>query len=168
MSIESRRRLTSTGVLVQRSKNSAPVLLTDVGFGVSQILPVLVLLAYVDEGSTVLLEQPEIHLHPAVQADLADVIVEVATGRNVQVIIESHSEHLLKRLQLRVAEQRVDSSDIALYFCDNDGAASTIDQLEMNVLGEIVNWPKDFFGDPMGETAAMVAAGLRRRLAAGG
>ena len=87
-------------VRVTRSQDSTAVLLTDVGFGASQILPVLVLLAYVDEGSTVLLEQPEIHLHPAVQAGLADIIVEAATVRRVQVIVESHSEHLLRRLHL--------------------------------------------------------------------
>jgi predicted ATPase len=151
-------------VLVRRSPDSTPVLLTDVGFGVSQILPVLVLLAYVPEGSTVLLEQPEIHLHPAVQAGLADVILEAALMRHVQVVVESHSEHLLKRLQRRVAEEKADASNIALYFCDHDGAASTIRRLTLNLLGEIDNWPKDFFGDPMGETAAMVRAALRRQV----
>lgn len=151
-------------VLVRRSATSTPVLLTDVGFGVSQILPVLVLLAYVPAGSTVLLEQPEIHLHPAVQAGLADVILEAAQVRGVQVLVESHSEHLLKRLQRRVAEERAKAEDIALYFCDHDGTASTIDRLALNLLGEIDNWPTNFFGDPLGETAAIVTAGLRRRL----
>jgi predicted ATPase len=152
-------------VLVRRSPGSTAVLLTDVGFGVSQILPVLVLLAYVPEGSTVLLEQPEIHLHPAVQAGLADVILEAARMRRVQVLVESHSEHLLKRLQRRVAEESADAANIALYFCDHDGAASSIQRLSLNLLGEIDNWPQNFFGDPMGETAAIVAAGLRRRVA---
>lgn len=151
-------------VLVRRSAKSTPVLLTDVGFGVSQILPVLVLLAYVPAGSTVLLEQPEIHLHPAVQAGLADVILETAQVRGVQVLVESHSEHLLKRLQRRVAEERAKAEDIALYFCDHDGTASKIERLALNVLGEIDNWPTNFFGDPLGETAAIVTAGLRRRL----
>ena len=96
-------------VYVKRSESSPEVLLTDIGFGVSQVLPVLVLLAYVPKGSTVILEQPEIHLHPAVQSGLADVILEAALVRNVQVIVESHSEHLLKRIQLRVAEQQLES-----------------------------------------------------------
>jgi len=151
-------------VLVRRSATSTPVLLTDVGFGVSQILPVLVLLAYVPAGSTVLLEQPEIHLHPAVQAGLADVILEAAQIRGVQVLVESHSEHLLKRLQRRVAEERAKAENIALYFCDHDGTASTIERLALNLLGEIDNWPTNFFGDPLGETGAIVTAGLRRRL----
>ena len=133
------------------------------GFGVSQILPVLVLLAHVDEGSTVLLEQPEIHLHPAVQAGLADIIVEAATVRGVQVIVESHSEHLLKRLQRRVSEQKLSPEDVSLYFCQNDGGGSEITPLELNMFGEIANWPAEFFGNPFGETAAIVEAGLRRR-----
>ena len=151
-------------VRVTRSQNSTPVLLTDVGFGVSQILPVLVLLAYVDVGSTVLLEQPEIHLHPSVQAGLADIIIEAAAVRKVQVIVESHSEHLLRRLQRRVSEQQLRPDDVALYFCQNSGAGSQIKPLELNRFGEIANWPSGFFGDPFGETAAIVEAGLRQRV----
>ena len=154
-------------VRVRRSDTAEWVHLTDVGFGVSQVLPVLVLLAYVDEGSTVLLEQPEIHLHPAVQAGLADIIIEAATVRRVQVIIESHSEHLLKRLQRRVAERTLDADEVALYFCDSDRDASRISELELNMFGEIGNWPEDFFGDRFGETAAIVEAGLKQRAAAG-
>ena len=91
---------------VQMSGSSVTTSLTDVGFGISQVLPVLVLLYYVPENSTVLMEQPEIHLHPAVQSGLADVMLSVAAVRNVQIIVESHSEHLMRRLQRRVAEQQ--------------------------------------------------------------
>lgn len=90
---------------VQTKPGSAEVLLTDVGFGVSQVLPVITLLYYVPEGSTVILEQPEIHPHPLAQAHLADLILNVAQHRKIQVILESHSEHLLLRLQRRIAEK---------------------------------------------------------------
>ena len=73
-------------VRVQKSPSSAKVLITDVGFGVSQILPVLVLCYYVPEGSIVLLEQPEIHLHPSVQSGLADVFIDAVKNRNIQII----------------------------------------------------------------------------------
>ena len=85
--------------MVKTTPSSVPVALTDVGFGVSQVLPALVLLYYVPEGSTVLMEQPEIHLHPSVQSGLADVMLNVAETRDVQIIVESHSEHLMRRLQ---------------------------------------------------------------------
>ncbi|WP_419944937.1 AAA family ATPase [Candidatus Poriferisodalis sp.] len=152
-------------VRVRRSDAEGWVHLTDVGFGVSQVLPVLVLLAYVDEGSTVLLEQPEIHLHPAVQAGLADIIIEASSARRVQVIVESHSEHLLKRLQRRVAERRIAPDQVALYFCESSSGASRIGELVINEYGEIRNWPDDFFGDRFGETAAIVEAGLKQRAA---
>jgi len=153
-------------VEVKKSAKGPAVLITDVGFGVSQILPVLVLLYYVPEGSVVLLEQPEIHLHPAVQSGLADVILNVAKHRNVQVVVESHSEHLLRRLQRRVAEDDNDISpdDLALYFCQVKGNSSHATSLEIDLYGSIHNWPDGFFGDEFGELAARQEAGLRKRL----
>lgn len=138
------------------------VLLTDVGFGVSQVLPVVTLLLYVPEGSTVILEQPEIHLHPLAQAGLADVIIHAATHRRVQVILESHSEHLLLRLQRRIAEQTLDKQDVALFFCDAAGGRSSLTTLQVDLLGQIENWPEHFFGDAFGETAAAERAKLVR------
>ena len=140
--------------------------LTDIGFGVSQVLPALVLLHYVPKGSTVLMEQPEIHLHPAVQSDLADVMLQVAEGRQVQIVVESHSEHLLRRLQRRVAEGRVRSDDVKLYFVSSNEDGATHADLKVNEYGEIENWPKNFFGDEMGEIAAISEASLRRRMEA--
>jgi predicted ATPase len=153
-------------VLVKKTASSREVFITDVGFGVSQILPVLVLLAYVPEGSTVILEQPEIHLHPAVQAGLADILIEVSKVRRVQILVESHSEHLLRRLQLRTADETTTPELFALYFCVNDQGQSRVDDLGLNIFGEIENWPSDFFGDPLGETAAMTRAAINRRRAA--
>ena len=90
--------------LVKKHKGGTEVRLTDVGFGVSQVLPVIVLCYYVPEGSILILEQPEAHLHPNVQAKLADVLIDVVKNRNIQIILESHSEHLLHRLTRRIAE----------------------------------------------------------------
>ena len=150
-------------VKVQLSRESVAVDLMDVGFGVSQVLPLLALLTYVPEGSTVVLEQPEMHLHPRVQSELADVFIDITRARNLQIIFESHSEHMLMRLQRRVAEQEIAPEGVALYFCENDGKESSISQLQLDKCGSIANWPEDFFGDAMGETAAIVSAGLRHR-----
>ena len=151
-------------VKVRKSPNSAEVLLTDVGFGVSQILPVLVLCFYVPQGSTVILEQPDIHLHPSVQAGLADVFIDAWKKHNVQILFESHSEHLLHRLQRRIAEEEIREDDVGLFFCSTDGSGgSSISQLEVDQFGNISNWPKDFFGDQFGEIAAMSEAALKRQ-----
>ena len=150
--------------MVKTSPRSPSTSLTDVGFGVSQILPALVLLYYVPEGSTVLLEQPEIHLYPAVQSGLADVMLNVAKVRNVQILVESHSEHLMRRLQRRVAEERVSSDDVKLYFVSSQGGPAQVSDLQLNEWGEIENWPERFFGDELGEIAAITEASLQRRM----
>ncbi|MCY4484886.1 MAG: DUF3696 domain-containing protein [Spirochaetaceae bacterium] len=151
---------------VRANRSSPETMLTDVGFGVSQVLPVLVLLYYVPEGSIVLMEQPEIHLHPSVQRGLADVMLAVAKRRDIQIIVESHSEHLLRRFQRRAAEGKADSSDLKLYFVRNDHGIATLNDLALNEFGEITNWPPKFFGDEVGEIAAISKASLDRRIEA--
>lgn len=147
---------------VRTSAGASEVLLTDVGFGVSQVLPVITLLQYVPKGSTVILEQPEIHLHPLAQASLADVIIQAAEHRRVQVILESHSEHLLLRLQRRIAEGALSSKDVKLYFCDAPRGASTLVPLDVDLLGNIRNWPEKFMGDAFDEAAQAELARLER------
>ena len=151
---------------VRANESSPETTLTDVGFGVSQVLPVLVLLYYVPERSIVLMEQPEIHLHPSVQSGLADVMISVARRRSIQIVVESHSEHLLRRLQRRASEEKDLWSDIKLYFVSNDAGVATLNDLALNEFGEIENWPNHFFGDEMGEIAAISEAALKRRIEA--
>ena len=151
-------------IMVRTSRSSVPTALTDVGFGVSQVLPALVLLYYVPEGSTVLMEQPEIHLHPSVQSGLADVMLAVAKTRNVQIVVESHSEHLMRRLQRRVAEEEASAEDVKLYFVSMSERGAQLSDLALNKWGEIENWPDNFFGDEMGEIAAIAKTSLRRKL----
>jgi predicted ATPase len=151
---------------VRTRKGASEVQLTDVGFGVSQVLPVITLLQYVPTGSTVVLEQPEIHLHPLAQAALADVIIQAATHRKVQVILESHSEHLLLRLQRRIAENEISNDLVKLYFCDAPQGVSKLTPLELDIFGNIRNWPDKFMGDAFGETAKAELARLDTMLAA--
>ncbi|MFD3162432.1 DUF3696 domain-containing protein [Herpetosiphon sp. NSE202] len=155
-------------VRVKIKPNAAEVLLTDVGFGVAQILPVLVLCASAKPGSTIILEQPEIYLHPAVQSNLADILIETIK-RGVQIVLESHSEHLLHRLQRRIAEEVLSNTDTALYFCDmDDTGTSHAVPLDVDQYGNIRNWPKDFFGDEMADLAALSRETIRRKKAEAG
>jgi predicted ATPase len=152
--------------IVKKEPESTEVFLTDVGFGVSQVLPALVLLYYVPEGSIILMEQPEIHLHPSVQSGLADVILQVSKQRNIQVIVESHSEHLLQRFQRRVAEESYPVEELKLYFCDSQQGESKLMDLEIDEFGDIKNYPDNFFGDEMAEMAATHKAALKRKIQA--
>ncbi|MYB96715.1 DUF3696 domain-containing protein [Candidatus Poribacteria bacterium] len=151
--------------LVRKYKGGPEVRLTDVGFGVSQVLPVLVLCYYVPEGSILILEQPEAHLHPKVQSELADLLIEVVKERQLQIILESHSEHLLIRLMRRIAEEQISADDTAFYFCEMNEGVSEIERLNVDNYGNITNWPQNFFGDEMGDLAAKTKAEMKRKKA---
>ena len=143
-------------VRTQKSPGSVEVTLADMGYGLADVLPMLVYCYYVQQGSTLILEQPGIHLHPKVQAQLADFLIEVINERKLQILVESHSEHLLTRLQRRIAEKQIPEKNVALYFCRNNDSASTIEKLDVDeASGDIKNWPENFFGDVMGDMFAM-------------
>ena len=155
-------------VRIQKREHGTKVTLADMGYGLSQFLPILVLCYYAPEGSTLILEQPGIHLHPKVQSQLADLLIEVIIERKLQILLESHSEHLLTRLQLRIAEEKISANDTALYFCENENGVSRITTLDIDELGNIKNWPPKFFGDEMGDLFAMTKAQREREKKAEG
>jgi len=143
--------------------------LPDVGFGVSQVLPVLVQLFYAPANSIIIMEQPEIHLHPKAQALLADVMIDAISAREngrergIQLIVETHSEHFLRRLQRRIAEDAVTNNQVAAYFADTKTTPTSLQGLKIDEGGNIINWPDDFFGDEMGDITAQSLAALKKR-----
>ena len=145
--------------------------LPDVGFGVSQVLPVIVQLFYAPDNSVIFIEQPEIHLHPNAQALLADVIIDAINmrenqkKRRVQVIIETHSEHLLRRLQRRISEEEIKTSDVKAYFAKNNQKSSQLEELNVDEYGNILNWPDGFFGDMEKDMYEQAMRAMDRRIA---
>lgn len=153
---------------VRVTPNSPLVSIVDVGFGVSQVLPIIVESVFAVEGSVLLLEQPEIHLHPKVQSNLASVLLDFAKNKRIQYIIESHSEHFLTRLQLAIAASDPETlSFVKIYFCEQIKGKSKIRRLETDEFGYIRDWPKDFFGDVLGDRMEMADARARRIIEAG-
>lgn len=156
-------------VVVKTHATASEVKITDVGFGVSQVLPALVQAFYCPPNSTIWMEQPEIHLHPQVQAELADVFISATQARengkerHVQLIVESHSEHFLNRLQRRVAEGVVAPESVAVYFCRRADSTTELEPLRLNIFGEIENWPENFFGDEMADIAGRTLAAMQRK-----
>lgn len=144
--------------------------LPDVGFGISQVLPVLVQCFYAPRGSIILMEQPEIHLHPSAQSALADVMIDVINSRedgadrNIQVIIETHSEHFLRRMQRRIAEEAVPQKKVAAYFANITKSPATLEPLQIDIFGNIQNWPDNFFGDEMGDITEQSKAAMKKRI----
>jgi predicted ATPase len=144
--------------------------LPDVGFGVSQVLPVLVQCFYAPAGSIILMEQPELHLHPSAQSALADVMIDVINSkengadRNIQLIIETHSEHFLRRLQRRIAENVISEDKVSVYFANTSKTPASLDPLKIDLFGNILNWPDNFFGDEMEDITAQSEAAIKRRM----
>ena len=137
-------------LIVLRSGSSCN--LRDVGIGISQVLPVLVLAHFAPKGSTIILEEPEIHLHPRAQSVLAELFVETSREREIQFIVETHSEHLFRRMQTLIARQSTTPDDTALYFVERHEGNSVLRPLEVDEYGRLRDWPTGFFGDALGET----------------
>ncbi|MFB4391364.1 MULTISPECIES: DUF3696 domain-containing protein [unclassified Pseudomonas] len=136
--------------------------LRDVGIGVSQVLPVLVVAYFAAPGSTIILEEPEIHLHPLAQSILAELFVEVARQRNVQFIIETHSEHLFRRMQTLIATDKAQREDVSMYFVKRRAKNAILQKLEVDEFGAVSNWPENFFGDSVGEALEQAKARAKR------
>lgn len=120
------------------------VSVADVGFGVSQVMPVIVALIAATSKQAVYIEQPEIHLHPRAQAVLAELIVE-ATERDVQVIVETHSSILLVSLQALIAEAKISHEDVKLHWVSrNELGSSIVTTAELDAEGAYGDWPVDF------------------------
>jgi predicted ATPase len=128
------------------SANDPDVLINiaDVGFGVSQVLPVLVALLVTEPGQLVYLEQPELHLHPRAQANLAQPLIDAA-NRGVKVVVETHSDLLLTRIQTLVAEEAIDPAKLILHwFSRGDDGITKITSAELDQAGAYGDFPIDF------------------------
>jgi predicted ATPase len=126
-------------------KSADLVSIADVGFGVSQTLPVVVALHAAKKGQAVYIEQPEIHLHPRAQVALATVLADAAK-RGVQVIIETHSQILLLALQTLVAKGELSTDAIILHWFtrDENNGTTTIRSAQLDNAGAFGDWPEDF------------------------
>jgi predicted ATPase len=132
-------------IVVKVNKNSLPVSLNDVGFGISQFLPIVVADLQLGEDSTLFVAQPEIHLHPGVQAKFGDYMVNRINHSRKNYIIETHSEYLLNRIRLAIVKKEIAKEDVKIYFLQNDGEDTQTHQLEFTTDGQILNAPEDFF-----------------------
>lgn len=132
-------------VVVKINMNSVPASLNDVGFGISQFLPIVVADLQLGKDSTLFVAQPEIHLHPSVQAEFGTYMVNQIKEDNKNYIVETHSEYLLNRIRLAIVKGEIPKEDITIYYLQNDGEAAQSHRLEFTTDGRILNAPEDFF-----------------------
>ena len=141
-----------------------PLDMTAVGVGVSQLVPVLVMGLHATPGTVLVIEQPELHLHPATQQTLADFLLAcVRSGR--QVIVETHSDHLVTRLRRRIAEDEHDEvlDLVGLVSTERHEGATRFRRLETNRFGGFDDWPEGFFDEGSIDAQRLLRAGMRKK-----
>ncbi|MYC06243.1 MAG: DUF3696 domain-containing protein [Chloroflexi bacterium] len=131
------------------------VTLADVGFGINQLLPVIIEGIASPEDSIICVEQPEIHIHPRLQAHLADLMIDTIADEPVkrkQWIVETHSELLILRLQRRIREGEINSEDVSVLYVNPGQNGSTIEVLRLDEEGDFIDaWPHGFFDEGFNE-----------------
>jgi predicted ATPase len=169
MGIEQHLQIKKQGVSYQASlslhQEEHYVPITDVGFGISQVLPIVAVCLLAQPGDLLVFEQPEIHLHPRAQAGLADLLLCTALSGK-QVIIETHSDHLINRLRRRLAEFSAETDTPAphlvnLVFVSPPKAAgqgATVENAQLDQKGNISNWPAGFLAESAKEARAILLA----------
>lgn len=130
--------------------------ITHYGFGLSQFLPILVQTLAPEGGPLILIEQPELHLNPKIQSEIADLFIQASKKK--QFVIETHSEHLITRLQRRVAEGIIGKDKISIYYFEKGSSGIEVRNIRMNHYGEIPQWPKHFFDEEYRERLKQVEA----------
>ena len=133
-------------------ENGIDVLPTNVGFGISYILPIIVQGLYLsvlnndDKQERVLIvENPEAHLHPYGQSQIGQFLAELSHKGGVQVIVETHSDHVINGMRLYSLRQKCVESDFRLYYFNKQDGRHEIISIGVNESGEIIDWPKGFF-----------------------
>lgn len=146
------RDLFEVRLIDTQSKDQVEVALPDVGYGISQLLP-FVVQSLVSEKQIISIEQPEVHVHPRLQADLGDLLAHaIKKPRLNQFIIETHSEHLILRLQRLVRENLLKPEDISVIYISKQREGAKALRLHLDEDGDFIDdWPNGFFPERLRE-----------------
>lgn len=134
------------------SQNGLTLDITDVGFGISQVLPIIIQGFLSSSNSITIIEQPEIHLHPRIQADLGDLFIDIVKDQNKKLVIETHSEYLLKRIRRRISEGAISPNDVSicLFHAKTEERDAWVELLEIGEKGDF-KWPEEYYGGELAE-----------------
>jgi len=132
-------------ISVQVKKGGIDTSLSDVGFGISQFLPIIVADLQLPKSSTLFIAQPEIHLHPSVQSSFGDYLIKQMKTDDKNYVIETHSEYFLNKIRLAVVKGEIKEDDVKIYFVDNHSDSNAIHKITFTKQGQILNAPDNFF-----------------------
>ena len=152
------------GLELSVSPGSVALDLTRVGVGVSQVLPVVVACLSLPPNGVIVLEQPELHLHPAAQQRLADFFIACASGGR-QLIVETHSEYLVTRLRLRIAEDEGDQvrQFVTILNAELENGHTRLAPVRTTRLGALEEWPEGFFDQTASDAEELMRAAYRKQ-----
>ena len=169
-------------------ENDLSINLADVGFGLSQILPIVtecINFSFkaipeksinemdifdpfdLDEDKNevnklLIIEQPEIHLNPRIQAELGDFFIKIGKPDKA-LLIETHSEHIISRIQRRVADGTLDTKDVVIYFVSKQNNKSEIKEISISRTGQFNYWPEGFFQDDFEDAIEILKSSFRQQ-----
>jgi len=151
---------TVKALVAEDNRGGKSINLTATGSGISQLLPVVVQTVLTPQRGCLIVEQPEIHLHPAAQADLADLFVHYGS-QGKQLIVETHSEHLLLRIRRRVAERKISPELVRIFLVEKSSGITKIKCLQLEKNGHFRQWPKGFFEEGYKEAMGIAEAQVK-------
>jgi predicted ATPase len=133
------------------------VLATNIGFGISYVLPIILTALIAKEGSLFIVENPEAHLHPSAQSRLGRFLT-IMSGTKINVLIETHSDHILTGMQLEIAKKAIDSKSVTInYFSKPETSDQpVVESIEINTSGELSKWPQGFFDQSQSDYAELL------------
>jgi predicted ATPase len=132
--------------------------LVNEAFGLNQLVPLLVALSITPPDSVIGIEEPEIHLHPKAQAALCDIFVDIVMHERKQIIITTHSEHILMSLLTSVAKGKMQPTDLAVYELQRQEDIALAERLEVNQFGQIAGGLKGFLETDLDEIGDLIKA----------
>ncbi|EHH2507864.1 TPA: DUF3696 domain-containing protein [Vibrio parahaemolyticus] len=149
---------------VKTNTSESPQDLNHVGVGVSQVIPIVMQCLLSNKNDILIFEQPELHLHPKIQAKLCDLFIAMSlNGR--QIIIETHSEYIINRLRYRIAQGYYEniSNNISIKFVTHSDKKTIFEDIEISKYGAIRNWPVDFFDQSQIDVEKILSSVSRRK-----
>ena len=151
LSVKSFGQTASDPFQIQFANYGPKTNLVDLGYGTSQILPILYSIAVARENSRFLIQQPEVHLHPKAQAALGQYIVDAWKRNRIQFVLETHSDFLVDRIKISVADKIIQAEDVSILFFERQKLENVITPINLDEMGEPIDPPENYRAFFIGE-----------------
>jgi predicted ATPase len=129
-------------ILVKKGSRESNIV--DVGYGVSQVLPIVAECISVGDGTRILMQQPEVHLHPRAQAALGNLISILSNRKKQHYVIETHSDYLIDRIRYETIRKSIKSKDVGIIYLEKEKTDTKVFQIGLDSDGNVMNAPESY------------------------